>query len=120
MENLILRLERSTLGLENLQLTLVSGGSLSDEELSVRDRLLDLSAEGVPASKKTRALSPASLETKLEEKLFAFERSAEAAAKYMKDLEMRLTNLKVEFDVRWSFIFFLQKARAKFCGWILC
>ncbi|KAB7507426.1 hypothetical protein Anas_05728 [Armadillidium nasatum] len=94
-EDLIDRLEKSTLGLESLQFTMMTGSGVSDEELSVREHL---QLSETPNISKTRSLSPSSLEAKLEEKFLAFERSAEAAAKYAKDLEMRYCNLKAEYD----------------------
>lgn len=52
-----------------------------------------------PSLDSTRALSPRSLELKLDEKFKSFERSIEVAVKYMKDLELSWSGLKRDYEV---------------------
>ncbi|XP_069996231.1 A-kinase anchor protein 9 isoform X5 [Penaeus vannamei] len=88
------RLDRTTRGLEALQLS-ISSASQSEEDLSVKDHLEIPSLRELESS---RALSPSTLDRRLEDKLMMLERTTEAAVKRTRDLEMTVKNLRLDLD----------------------
>ncbi|KAG7170959.1 A-kinase anchor protein 9-like, partial [Homarus americanus] len=86
--------ERTTSGLEALQLS-VSSASQSAEDLSIQDHL---DVPSLQERENNRALSPASVDRRLEDKLLTLERTTEAAVKRTRDLEMTLKNLRVDHE----------------------
>ncbi|XP_042875039.1 A-kinase anchor protein 9-like isoform X4 [Penaeus japonicus] len=88
------RLDRTTRGLEALQLS-ISSASQSEEDLSVKDHLEVPSLRELEGS---RALSPSTLDRRLEDKLLMLERTTEAAVKRTRDLEMTVKNLRLDLD----------------------
>ncbi|XP_076061295.1 uncharacterized protein LOC143037054 isoform X3 [Oratosquilla oratoria] len=89
------RVERTTRGLEALQISVSSGSIPSDEDLSIKDHL---ETSSLNEFEEGRVVSPSTATNRLEEKVLSLEKTYEATSKRIRDLEMALKKMRQDYD----------------------